>query len=186
MTPAPTFTPTPTPTLTPTPTPTVTPSPLPVGIHDAGVFRLGAPASVRLQPAIPDLNGRVTVVASNGGDHADIVGVYLAFVPPGGSLNIGGCVPNGVSNLGANMLLPRDKVTINTDPSWQCANPALVDGLSWTLHAITDVHADDFASCATNQQVLSGICSSALSDDDATPQNDISIRSRPGVTALGR
>ncbi len=82
------------------------------------------------------------------------------------------------------MLLPRDKVTINTDPSWQCANPASVDGLSWTLHAITDVHADDFASCATIQQVLSGVCSTALADDDDQPSDDISIRVRPRVTAL--
>jgi hypothetical protein len=112
------------------------------------------------------------------------MGVYLAFVPPSGSLNIGGCAPNGVSDLGSHLLLPRDKVTINTDPSWQCANPALIDGLSWTLHAITDVHADDFASCATIQQVLSGVCSGALADDDDQPSDDTSIRLRPRVTAL--
>jgi hypothetical protein len=124
------------------------------------------------------------VVANNGGDHADLVGVYLAFIPPGGSQNLGGCSPNGVSNLGSNMLQPRDKLTINIDPSWQCTNPASVDGLPWTLHAIADVHANDLASCATIQQVLSGVCSSALADDDDRPSDDTSIRLRPRVVAL--
>jgi hypothetical protein len=153
------------------------------GGHDAGVFRLNGPASVRLRPGVPDI-GQITVVADNDGDHADVIGVYLAFVPPGGSSNPGGCSPSSVSNLGASVIQPRDKVTLNPDDSWQCAVPASVDGLSWTLHAIADVHANDFASCATIQQVLGGACSAALADDDDRADDNSGIRVRPRVVAL--
>jgi len=138
---------------------------------------------VRLRPGVPD-SGRVTVVVANGGDHADLIGVYLAFLPPGGSSNGGGCSPAGVQNLGALTLLPRDKLTITTDPSWQCANPASVDGAAWTLKAIADVHGDDFGSCATLQQVFSGQCSAALADDDNVDTNNSLIRARPRVVAI--
>ena len=111
--------------------------------------------------------------------------MYLANVAPGGSQNQGGCSPSGVSNLGGGVLQPRGKITITIDPAWQCASPALVDGLPWTLHAVADVHGDDFASCATIQQVLSGICSAALADDDDRPADDLGIRVRPKVVALG-
>jgi len=140
---------------------------------------------VRLRPGIPDLTGQVTVVAENSGEHADLVAVYLAYVTPGGSQNLGGCSPSGVSNLGAAMLQPRDKITIAIDPGWQCAGPALVNGLFWTLHAFADAHGDDFQSCATIQQVLGGICSAALADDDDLPADNTDIRLRPKVAALG-
>lgn len=111
--------------------------------------------------------------------------MYLAYVTPGGSQNLGGCSPSGVSNLGGGILQPRDKVTIGLGPAWQCTNPGLVNGLFWTLHAFADVHGDDFASCATVQLVLSGTCSAALADDDDRPADDTDIRLRPKVVALG-
>ena len=163
-----------------TPTPTA-PAP---NIHDAGVSRVGAPTSVRLRPGVPDSNNRVTVVARNNGDHADSIGVYLAFLPPGGSGNEGGCSPAAVQNLGALTLLPGDRLTVSTAPSWQCANPASVHGATWTLKAIADVHGDDFASCSTLQQVFSGQCSAALADDDNGTASNTLIRARPKVVAL--
>jgi len=183
-TPTPTESPPPKPSPTMSPTPTATATPGPTGVHDAGVSRLRAPTSVRLQPGVPDTNGRVTVVVANNGDHADLIGIYLAFLPPGGSSNEGGCSPAGVQNLGALTLLPGAKLTVSTDPSWQCANPAAVDGAVWTLKAIADVHGDDFASCATLQQVFSGQCAAALADDDSVDTNNTLIRARPQVVAV--
>jgi len=181
--------PSPTPTApSPTPTappPTPTPTPTPPGVHDAGVSRVNGPTSVRLRFGVPDTSGRVTiVVANNSGDHADLIGVYLAFLPPGGTFNEGGCSPAVVQNLGAISLLPGDKLTVSTAPSWQCANPAAVDGATWTLKAIADAHADDFASCSTLQQVFSGQCSAALADDDNGTSSNSVIRARPKVVAL--
>ena len=125
------------------------------------------------------------MVASNDGDHADLVGVYLAFVPPGGSQNVGGCSPSSVFRFSAKMLQPRNRITIIADPAWQCADPGSVKGLAWTLHAIADVHGDDFSSCATIQQVLSSVCSAALADDDERPSDNLDVRIRPRVVALG-
>ena len=185
-TPTPTRTPTPTPTPTATPyaTPTATATPGPSGIHDAGISHLNPPANVRLRPGTPDLTGSVTIVARNGGDHTDVVGVYLAFVPPAGSLNPGGCSPIGVSVVGNVSIPARGNESLTSAPLWQCANPAAVDGLSWTLIAIADVHADDFASCATVQQVLSGACDSALSDDDQDASDNTRLRPHPKIMAL--
>ena len=132
---------------------------------------------------MPDPTIAVTVVVKNGGDHPELVGVYLAYVPPAGSLNPGGCIPNGVSAIGNVHLLPRSTLTIASDPTWQCGNPAAVDGLSWTVTAIADAHADDVASCATVQQVLSGVCAAALADDDQDDSNNTRVRSRPKVMA---
>jgi hypothetical protein len=179
-TPGPTNTPTP----TPEPSPTATTTPLPPGLHDAGASRLRAPTSVRLRPGIPDTNNRVTVIVANNGDHADPIGIYLALLPPGGSGNEGGCSPAGVQNLGSLTLLPRDQLTVSTAPPWECANPAAVDGATWTLKAIADVHGDDFASCSSLQQVFSGQCSAALANDDNIPANNSLIRARPKVVAL--
>ncbi|TMF08446.1 MAG: hypothetical protein E6I38_07415, partial [Chloroflexi bacterium] len=162
--------------LTPTPTPTT-------GLHDAGISRLGGPSSVRLRPGIAD-SGRITIVAANGGDHSDMVGVYVAFLPPGGTQNFGGCSPSGVVNLGALNLLPGNKLTVKADPPWQCADPAAMDGVSWTIKAIADAHGDDFASCSTLQQVFSGQCSAALADDDNGTATNTLIRARPKVVAL--
>jgi len=165
-----------------TPTPTSTPTPAP-GVHNAVVSRIAGPSSVRLRPGIPD-SGRVTVVAANGGDHEDMVGVYIAFLPPGGSQNYAGCSPEGVSNLGSLNLLPGAKLTVKSDPPWQCADPAAMDGVSWTIKAIADVHADDFASCSTLVQVFSGQCSAALADDDNIDSDNSLLRARPHVVAL--
>ena len=126
----------------------------------------------------------MTIVARNGGDHTDVVGVYLAFVPPAGSLNPGGCSPVGVSVVGNVSIPARGNESLTSAPLWQCANPTAVDGLSWTLIAIADVHADDFASCATVQQVLGGACDSALSDDDQDASDNTRLRAHPKVMAL--
>ena len=139
---------------------------------------------MRLRPGVPDLTGSVTIVATNSGDHADVVGVYLAFVPPAGSLNPGGCSPIGISVVGNVSIPPSGKVSLTSAPLWRCDNPAAVDGLSWTLIAIADAHADDFASCATLQQVLSGACDTALADDDQGASDNTRLRPRPKIMAL--
>ena len=124
------------------------------------------------------------VVAASSSNHADDVGVYVALLPPGGSSNPGGCTPAAVLNLGVFSLLPGDRVTIKFDPGWTCANPAAVDGLNWTLKAIADVHADDFASCATLSQVFDSACSLAISDDDDNDANNFRTRALPLVVSL--
>jgi hypothetical protein len=137
-----------------------------------------------LSPGVPDTKGPLTVVVANSlSNHNDVVGVYLAFLPPGGSSNPGGCSPATVQNLGAFNLLPGGKVTVRIDPAWMCTNPAAVDGLSWTLRAIADAHNDDFGSCATLTQVFNGQCAVALADDDDNDANNTVPRSRPIVVA---
>ena len=138
---------------------------------------------MRLRPAVPN-TGSVTIAIKNSGDHTDVVGVYLAFVPPAGSANPGNCSPNGVSIVGNVSLAPSSTGSLTSVPLWQCANPATVDGLSWTVIAIADAHADDFASCATIQQVLSGACQTALANDDQGASDNTRLRPRPKVMAL--
>jgi hypothetical protein len=140
---------------------------------------------VRLAPGIPDTSGSATVVVTNSGsNHTDDVGVYLALLPPGGSSNPGGCSPATVINLGVFSLLPGGRISIKIDPPWLCTNPAAVDGMNWTLKAIADVHGDDFASCATLDQVFDSVCSLAISDDDDNGANDFRTRARPIVVSL--
>jgi hypothetical protein len=82
-------------------------------------------------------------------------------------------------------LLPGDYVTVKTQPNWQCANPGAVDGMSWTLKAVADVHGDDFASCSTLSQMFSGQCAAALASDDSDDFNSTGTRPRPVVVATG-
>ena len=67
------------------------------------------------------------------------------------------------------------------DPLWQCANPAVVNGLSWTLKAIADVHADDFSHCATLAQAFGSECSVNVSDDDDNDVNNTLVKAHPIV-----
>ncbi|TMF13032.1 MAG: hypothetical protein E6I38_02340 [Chloroflexi bacterium] len=166
--------------MSPSPSPTATPGPS--GVHDAGIFHLNPPPNVRLRPGLADISA-VTLVAKNSGDHTDVVGVYLAFLPPAGAFDPG-CTPNGVSVVGNVTIAPRGTESLTSAPAWRCDIPAAVDGLSWTLIAIADAHADDFASCATLQQVLSGACDSALSDDDQDPADNTRLRPRPKIMAI--
>ena len=80
-------------------------------------------------------------------------------------------------------LLPGDKITLKTDPAWQCSDPAAVYGANWTLKAIADIHADDFGSCGYLGYVFSSTCTLALSNDDNDNGNNTLIRARPGVVA---
>jgi len=121
------------------------------------------------------------VVASSNSNHSDDVGVYLAFLPPGGASNPGGCTPAGVVNLGVFTLLPGDRITIKIDPPWTCTNPAVVAGLTWTLKAIADVHADDFASCSPLAETFDSTCSLALPDDHNNNSNHTLVPSHPIV-----
>jgi Thrombospondin type 3 repeat len=168
-------------------TPTPTPGPPQPGLfHDAAVKRLRGPTSVRLSPGVAD-SGTVTIVAGNArGDHADTVGIYLALLPPGGTSNVGGCLPVGVLNLGSITLLPGDYITLKTQPNWQCTNPGAVDGMSWTLKAIADVHGDDFGSCSTLSQAFDGSCNAALLSDDSDDFNSTYTRPLPRVVANSR
>ncbi len=159
------------------------PPPPATAFHDSAIKRLGSPQSVRLIPGIPDTQGPLTVVvANNQSDHADDVGVYLAFLPPAGAGNPATCAPALVLNLGVFDLLPKQKITVRVDPPWQCATPSAVTGLTWTLKALADIHADDFTSCATLSAAFNGSCTAALADDDLDDFDNAKTRSRPIVT----
>jgi hypothetical protein len=174
----------PTPTSTSSPAPTQTPSATPDGLfHDGAIKRLRGPTSVRLSSGVAD-NGTVTIIAGNSrSEHADTVGIYLALLPPGGTSNFGGCSPAGVQNLGTITLLPGDYITLKTQPNWQCANPAAVDGMAWSLKAIADVHGDDFGPCSTLSQMFDGSCNAALASDDSDDFNSTYTRPAPRVVA---
>lgn len=124
------------------------------------------------------------VVANNQSNHADNVGVYVAFLPPGGVANPGGCAPIGVQNLGVFNLLAGEKISIKIDPPWACANPGAVNGLTWTIKALADIHNDDFASCATVGQAFNGTCSAGLANDDDDDTDNVKTRSRPIVVDI--
>ena len=137
-----------------------------------------------MRPSLPD-SAHITVVATNEGDHAETIGVYVVFIPPAGAADPGSCLPNGVGLLATAAVQPREKISLTRTLAWQCVNPAPVDGQSWSIHAFADIHADDFSSCATVQQVLTGVCSAALADDDSSPADDSAVRMRPRVVAIG-
>jgi hypothetical protein len=124
------------------------------------------------------------VVVQNLSDHADTVGVYLAVLPPGGSSNPGQCSPAGVMDLGSFNLQPGQRQTVRVDVSWNCLDPAAVDGGNWTLRAIADIHDDDFSSCDTLAEAFDFPCSVALADDDTNDANNTSDRQRPRVVSL--
>jgi len=166
--------------MSPSPSPAATPGPS--GVHDGGIFHLNPPPNVRLRPGLADTSA-VTIDVKNSGDHTDVVGVYLAFLPPAGAFDPG-CTPNGVSVVGNVTIAPRGTESLTSAPAWRCDIPAAADGLSWTLIAIADAHADDFASCATIAQILSGACDSALADDDQDPADNTRLRARPKIMAL--
>ena len=104
-------------------------------------------------------------------------------MPPAGALNPG-CTPNGVTVVGNVTIASRASESLTSAPAWRCDNPAAVDGLTWTVIAVADAHADDFASCATVAQVLSGACDYALADDDQDPSDNTRLRPRPKIMAL--
>jgi hypothetical protein len=139
-----------------------------------------------LNGVLPDTKGPLTVVVANNlSDHSDVVGVYLAFLPPGGTSNPGGCSPATVMNLGVFSLLPLEKITVRVDPAWHCTNPAAVNGMHWTLRAIADIHGDDFDDCGTLPKAFDANfeCSSGLADDDDRDSNNTRDRSRPIVVS---
>ncbi len=161
--------------------------------HDAGIKRIGSPHSVRLASFIPDTSGPLTVVvATNQSNHPDSVGVYLGLLPPGGSSNPYGCSPAGVLDLGVFSLLPGERLTLRIDPPWTCADAPGANGLTWTLKAVADIHADaphvgandDFASCDALAEIFNGVCSSNLANDDDFDDNNTKIRSRPIVVDI--
>ena len=175
----------------------------PSGHHDAGITRLKSPKYVDLSPGIPDSTGTMTVVVGQSfSDHADDVGVYLAFNPPGGfGSNLGGCsvvVPGATPTEQANQvfnwtrialgvplvnLLPGQSIRLSANPQFICTNPAAVNGQNWQLKAIADVHADDAASCDTLGKTFNGECAAAVNGDDDNDDNNTMVRGFPIVRA---
>ena len=129
------------------------------------------------------------------------VGVYLDIVPPGGTTNPFGCLPNGriaqttITLDSAGVAFPKnqpvfgDTGTLGDDlVEFSCTDHAgaFASGNSlkrYTLIAVADVNADDLASCAV---LLSWSCSGALADDDTDdPDNGPVPRTVPKVGAPG-
>ena len=178
-------------------------TPTQIQLHDAAIVRLRTVHNVRLAPGAAD-SGNAVVVAQNQGDHQDDVSVYVAFDPPGGfGTNPGGCsvfvatassaenaaqVYNWTSvvlSVPSVLLDPGQKITLNGNVDFMCANPAAVDGDNWQVLAIADAHGDDFAACDTLPKAFDSPCANAVNDDDNEGANNTKLRPLPKVVSLG-
>src|SRR6266545_2852131 len=178
-------------------------TPTQIQLHDAAIVRLRTVHNVRLAPGAAD-SGNAVVVAQNQGDHQDDVSVYLAFNPPGGfGTNPGGCsvfvatassaenaaqVYNWTSvvlSVPSALLDSGQKVTLQSNVDFMCANPAAVDGDNWQVLAIADAHGDDFAACDTLPKAFDSPCANAVNDDDNEGANNTKLRPLPKVVSLG-
>ncbi len=87
-------------------------------------------------------------------------------------------------------LLPGQKITLSGNVEFQCANPAVVNGMNWEVLAIADVHGGtvapggDFDSCDTLSEVFDTTCTVAVNDDDDNDGNNTKLRPLPKVSAL--
>ena len=135
----------------------------------------------------PDLQA-VKLTLRNEGDHDEMIGVYLDVIPPGGISNPGGCVPASriletalFMEAGKQTKVAADTGTLGDGlVEFSCTNQAEVAGLTYTIVAAADVHADDLAACG--EGALQGdACASALADDDTDNTDNQAIRSAPRV-----
>jgi hypothetical protein len=114
------------------------------------------------------------VKVRNFGDTAELVGVYLDVIPPGGPSNPGGCQPGGrmlqttvvLGGAGTN----GQQVNVFADNTgsgtvmFSCSNPNVVFGQSYTFIAVADVHTDDLGACGPGA-LLSLSCYNDLCND---------------------
>jgi hypothetical protein len=107
----------------------------------------------------------VTVVVRNGGNQTTDIGVYLAFLPPGGTANPGDCSVSMAGATGgelteqvfnwARIVTGNDflndvpaagggrRVRLKIPVTFNCNNPSQADGLNWNLRAIADARDTD-------------------------------------------
>ncbi len=107
----------------------------------------------------------VHVKARNDGNHTESFGVYVDIIPPGGITNPYGCTPAGRIIDTVVTLAPTQQQIIAVFPTFNCTDVAGAMGLTWTVIAVIDVHADDGGPCGPGQ-LLSMTCFNALADDD--------------------
>jgi hypothetical protein len=119
---------------------------------------------VVLSDGQPDLKNLVIQVR-NQGDHTDTIGVYVDVIPPGGVTNPYGCTPAGRVIDTVVTLAAGDQTTVSTTLSLSCADVAGATGLSYTIVAAADAHADDAGACGPGQ-IQTMTCATALADDD--------------------
>ena len=143
------------------------------GVHDARLKKISGSGSVVLSDGQPDLKNLVIQVR-NEGDHTETIGVYVDIIPPGGVSNPFGCTPVGrvidtAVTLGTTSLT--NQTTVSATLSFSCADVAGATGLSYTIIAVADAHADDGGPCAPGQ-LMTVTCFSALADDDNDPSDN--------------
>ncbi len=118
------------------------------------------------------------------------MGVYLDVIPPAG------CTPSGrilqTSVVLAARGLPGDLANVFADSypgdptpgdgmvTFSCTNQAAAVGLTYTLVAVVDAHANDLATCGPGA-LLSLACFEALADDDGDSGDNRLTRSAPRV-----
>ena len=126
----------------------------------------------------------------NEGDHDEMIGVYLDVIPPGGISNPGGSIPAGRILETTAVLEPNRQLRLFADTGtpgdglveFSCTNQGAVVGLTYTIIAVVDVHADDLAACGEGE-LDSLACFNALADDDTDPTDNRVTRSAPRVQA---
>ena len=169
-------------------------------VHDAAVRKVRAPHTLAFGAPGEVISKSLRVDIKNLGDHSDDIGVYVAIRPPGDiTFDEDGnvvssefsCSPVGVFNWvnlatgGAESFLedvaPVGAVKTKVDLNWSCADPS-ADGRNFTIVAVADHGADDFASCDTLPELFNGLCGVAINDDDDVGGNNTRTRPLPALT----
>ncbi len=126
----------------------------------------------------------IGVKVRNQGDHTETIGVYIDVITPGGTFtsstavsaaNPGGCEPAGRILSTTVVVAPTVTADVFADTGtlgdnlvqFSCTNAAAVFGMTYTIIAAVDAHADDeFPFCGPGN-ILTVACGAALADDES-------------------
>jgi len=119
---------------------------------------------------LPNTKG-LTVKVRNNSSITENIGVYADIVPPGGMTNPFGCTPFGRVIQTVLTVPATQSADVTVTLSFDCADRAGATGLTYTITAVADLHADDLGACGPFQ-LGTVTCFNALADDDAVPSNN--------------
>jgi len=122
------------------------------------------------QVPLPNTKG-LTVKVRNNSSITESIGVYADIVPPGGMTNPFGCTPFGRVIDTVLTVAPTVSADATVTLSFDCADRAGAQGLTYTITAVADLHADDEGACGVFQ-LQTTTCFNALADDDSVPSNN--------------
>lgn len=170
------------------------------GFHDGFARRISVGFAVLSDETLSCKDLRI--LARNQGDHTkgattEPIGVYVDIIPPGGSGDPFGCLPNG--RILETTFDSKDNhsigaVTGDLDGTFEdrvtgtpgflafsCTDQAGAFGKTYLIIVAVDIHGDDLSSCGPGDLLLLA-CTNALADDD--DDQSLSARDKLSRSAL--